>query len=78
MQYFGRIGELPVGSFRAELHDVVGGEAHMIGIHSSTGERAGKRLEEHTVLVIHLRDGKVAECWEHYEDSRPVDDFFGS
>jgi ketosteroid isomerase-like protein len=77
-QYFGQIGELTNGTFRAEMHDVVAGAEHAVGIHTSTGEREGRRLNEHTVLVFHLRDGKVAEAWEHYEDSRRVDDFFGS
>ena len=75
--YFGQIGELTGGSFRAEVHDVVGGETHTVGVHTSTGEREGKRLSERTVLLFHLRDGKVAECWEHYEDSRRLDEFFG-
>jgi ketosteroid isomerase-like protein len=56
---------------------VVGGEEHTLGIHTSSGERDGKRLDEHTVLVFHMRDGTVAECWEHYEDTRRVDAFFG-
>jgi ketosteroid isomerase-like protein len=75
--YFGRIGELTGGTLRAELHDVVGGETHTVGVQTTTGERDGKRLSEHTVLLFHLRDGKIAECWEHYEDSRHLDDFWG-
>src|SRR5215216_858560 len=76
-QYFGEIGQLTSGSFRAEVHGVVGDEEHTAGIHTSTGERDGRRLSEHTVLVFHLRDGKIAEGWEHYEDSRRVDEFWG-
>jgi ketosteroid isomerase-like protein len=76
-QYFGQLSRLTNGSFRAELHDVLGGTAHTIGIHTSRGERAGRELAEPTVLVFHLRDGTIAACWEHYADSRRVDEFFG-
>lgn len=75
--YFGQLGERSGGTFRAELHDVVGGDTHTVGVHTSTGEREGKRLSERTMLLFHLRDGKVTEAWEHYEDSGRVDEFFG-
>jgi ketosteroid isomerase-like protein len=29
------------------------------------------------VLLFHMRDGKVAEAWEHYEDSQAWDEFWG-
>jgi hypothetical protein len=48
-----------------------------VGLHTATGERQGRRLSEHQALVFHLRDGTVAEAWEHSEDSRRVDDFLG-
>ncbi len=74
--YFGQLAERSGGTFRAELHDVVGGETHTVGVHTSTGEREGRRLSEPTLLLFHLRDGQIVEGWEHYEDSRRVDDFF--
>ena len=76
--FFGQLGELTGGTFRAELHDVIAGEEHAVGLHTSTGERDGRRLSVHAVLVFHLRDGTVVEAWEHYDDSRAVDEFLGS
>ena len=75
--YFGQIGQLTNGTFRAEVHDVVGDDEHVVGIHTSPGQRDGRTLSQHTALIFHMRDGKVAEAWEHYEDSRAVDEFFG-
>jgi uncharacterized protein len=76
--YFGTLAELTNGTFRAELHDVIASDEHVVGLHTATGERQGRRLSEHEALVFHLRDGKVVEAWEHYEDSRAVDDFLGA
>ena len=78
LAYFGQLGELTGGTFRAELHDVIASEEHVVGLHTATGEQQGRRLSEHEALVFHLRDGKVVEAWEHYEDSRRVDEFLGS
>ncbi len=76
--YFGQLGELTGGTFRAELHDVIASDEHVVGLHTSTGERQGRRVSEHEALVFHLRDGRVVEVWEHYEDSRTMDEFLGS
>lgn len=73
--YFGQLGELSGGTFRAELHDVIANDEHVVGLHTSTGERGGRRLSAHTALVFHMRDGKVAECWEHQEDQAAFDEF---
>jgi ketosteroid isomerase-like protein len=74
--YFGQLGELSSGTFRAELPDVVASDEHVVGLHTSTGQRSGRTLNQHEALVFHLRDGKVAEAWEHYEDSQSWDDFW--
>ena len=52
---------------------LVGG--HVVGPRTATGERDGGTLRVQTVLVFHLRDGKVAKCWEHQEDQAAFDDF---
>jgi uncharacterized protein len=74
--YFGRTMELTDGTFRVELHDVVANDDHAVGLHVATGQRAGKTLEDHQVLVFHLRDGKVTEVWQLFEDLYANDDFF--
>ena len=78
LAYFGQLGELTNGTFRAELHDVIASDEHVVGLHTNTAERQGRRLNEHVALVFHMRDGKVVEAWEHYEDSRTMDEFLGS
>jgi len=75
--YFGRLAELSGGTFRAELHDVVSGEAHTVGVHTSVAEREGRRLNERTLLLLHMHDGTILEGWEYYENPSRVDAFFG-
>jgi ketosteroid isomerase-like protein len=75
LAYFGQLGELSGGSLRAELHDVLADDDHVVGLHTAIGQREGQSLNLHAVLVFHLRDGKVAEAWEHYGDQQAFDDF---
>jgi ketosteroid isomerase-like protein len=74
--YFGQAMELTGGTFQAELHDVVANDDHTVGLHIARGQRNGKSLEDHHVLVFHFRDGQIAEVWQLFEDLYANDDFF--
>jgi uncharacterized protein len=74
--FFARTMELTAGSFRAEPHDVIAGDQHVVGLHLVRAERQGRTLADRQVLVAHVRDGKIAEVWEHVEDQYAFDEFF--
>jgi ketosteroid isomerase-like protein len=73
---FARIAELTSGTFRAELHDVVANDEHAVALYVTRGEREGRTLENRTVLVTHVRNGKIAEAWLVGEDQYAADEFF--
>jgi ketosteroid isomerase-like protein len=74
--FFARTMELTAGSFRAEPHDVIAGDQHVVGLHLARAERQGRTLADRQVLVAHVRDGKIAEVWEHVGDQYAFDAFF--
>ena len=74
--FFGTLGERSGGTFRASLHDVVANDDHVVGLHSSDGERDGREARSQTVLVFHIRDGRIAETWSHHYDQREFDEFW--
>jgi uncharacterized protein len=76
IQLFTRIFELTGGTFSSELHDVLANEDHAVALHTFRGERAGKQLNDKTVLTYHFRDGKVSEVWGQQFDQYAVDEFF--
>jgi hypothetical protein len=55
---FGRAFELTGGTLHLELHDVIANDEHAVALYTARGERAGRRLEDRTVQVWHIRDGK--------------------
>src|SRR3954463_5035770 len=69
LAYFGRIGQETDGTFQAERQDLAaddGGRGG--GIHRSTGDRNGKHLDVSDCIVFQLKDGRITDGREHFED----------
>ena len=76
MSYFGELGARSQGSFRANLEDVVGGEKYTVGIQQTQAQGNGKTIDLATVITFVVRDGKIVEGREFFEDTAKVDDFW--
>ena len=57
-----------------EIHDSLASDDHAIILARERFERDGKQVEARRVLVYHVRDGKLAECWIYDDDQRAVDE----
>jgi ketosteroid isomerase-like protein len=76
LAYFGELGARTQGHFQANVQDIVGGEKHTVAIQQTHGEANGKTLDMGTVITFVVRDGKIAEGREFFEDSAKADDFW--
>lgn len=76
MSYFGELGARSQGSFQANLEDVVGGEKYTVGIQQTQAQGNGKTLNMATVITFVVRDGKIVEGREFFEDTAKADDFW--
>ena len=77
LEYFGKIGAETGGTFRAELKDMTADEAgHVVGIQRSSGDRNGKHLDVDNCIVFQLKDGRVTDGREHFEDLYAWDEFW--
>jgi len=76
LEFFGRAFELTGGTLRLEMHDVIANDEHAVALFTARAERAGRRLEDHTVQVSHVRDGKVTEVWLQPGDLYAGDEFW--
>lgn len=74
--FLGKLGEMTGGTFKIEIHDVLGSDEHVVALMRQTGEREGKRLDGQFANVFHIRDGKVAEFWGQPFDLYAVDEFW--
>jgi uncharacterized protein len=73
----GRLGELTGGTLRGEVHDVLASDDHAVVLQTTRGERAGRApLQDREAIVLHVREGRIVEVWEHPGDLRAMDEFF--
>jgi ketosteroid isomerase-like protein len=64
------------GTFRVEIHDVLGNDEHAVALGTVTAERNGKSITDRYTHVVHIQDGKVTESWIFNEDPTAVDEFW--
>ena len=76
LSYFGELGARSQGSFQADVKDVVGGENYTVGIQQSRAESNGKKMDLATVITFVVREGKITEGREYFEDTSKSDDFW--
>ena len=76
LAFFGRLGQETNGTFRATLeHMAEDDDGVVVGIQTSTGERNGKQLDVGNCIVFELKDGRITDGREHFEDLYAWDKF---
>ena len=77
LAYFGQLAQKTGGTFRAKLERLTAaGEDRVVGIQRSTAERDGKHLDVADCIVFQLKDGRVTDGREHFEDLYAWDEFW--
>jgi uncharacterized protein len=74
--YNRRIFELSGGTYENEVHDILAGDQHGVILQRNRARREGRSLDVREVLVMHLREGKIVEVWEMYDDQQAYDEFW--
>ena len=77
LEYFGKLAQETGGTFRAELqHLAADGDSRVVGIQRSTADRGGKHLDVADCIVFELKDGRVTDGREHFENLYAWDEFW--
>lgn len=50
-------------AFTSEIHDVLANDRHAIALTHVHGSRADRTLDDITVHVVHVIDGRITEAW---------------
>jgi hypothetical protein len=58
------------------LHDLVGGENHIVMLDHVTAERNGRKLDQSRVVISHVEDGVTTDVWLVVEDEYDFDEFW--
>ena len=76
LAFFGELGARTQGQFQANLKDVIGGENYTVAIQQTQATSGGKTLDVATVITYAIRDGKITEGREYFEDTGKFDAFW--
>lgn len=71
-----KVRELTGGTLTIEVHDVLGSDAHAIGIYTMRVQCPDRSLEWRHVNIYHIRDGKIVEVWQNPFEQEAFDEFF--
>ncbi|GAA2499188.1 nuclear transport factor 2 family protein [Terrabacter carboxydivorans] len=77
LSFFGELMTRSEGSLVVTLDDVVGGDNHSVGLNRVHATRGTNTLDQHGVIVFTVRDGRVTEAREFFEDTTRNDEFWG-
>lgn len=66
------------GTLTRELHDALGTDDHAVQLLTLGAEIGGRRHAWRAAVVMHARDGKIAEAWATIEDQYALDEFLNS
>ncbi len=74
---FGRyVGETG-GTFKAELRYVYADDdGRVVALHHNSGERGGKQLDVDCCIVFELKDGRITDGREYFQDLYAWDEFW--
>lgn len=70
---FGRMAEQGYGFTLDEIHDIVGGDDHVIALVRVTARGPSESASTKGIWVMHVRDGKASEFWGYNEDQAAID-----
>jgi uncharacterized protein len=73
---FQKVAEMTGGTFKVDLHALLADDEHVVALTRASGEREGMTLDDNTVQVFHVKDGKVTESWLHPGDAEAADKFW--
>jgi len=61
-----------------ENHDILASDDHAVVLNKVRGTRGGQTLEQQQVVVMHIKDGKIAEVWLQFSDQQGMDEMASS
>jgi ketosteroid isomerase-like protein len=64
------------GTFKVEVHDILGSDDHAVALGTASAERNGKSISQPYAHVCHFRDGKLTEAWILDTDQYTTDEFY--
>jgi ketosteroid isomerase-like protein len=76
LSFFGQLMSQSGGTLKVMLDDVVGGDDHTVAMSRNQAARDTRTLDQQAVIVFTLRDGRVTEARQFFDDTALNDAFW--
>jgi len=76
LSFFGELMTRSGGNLVVTLDDVVGGDNVTVALNTNQATRDTNTLEQNAVVVFQLRDGRVTEARQFFDDTARNDEFW--
>lgn len=76
LSFFGELMSRSEGTLKVTLDDVVGGDHHSVALSRNQAIRGGQTLQQEAVVVFQLRDARVSEARQYFDDTARNDAFW--
>ena len=76
LRLFTQLGSETERSVHMTIHDIVGGDQHVVGLHRVTAARAGRALDINGTATCHVENRKIIEIWLNWQSQRAFDEFW--
>jgi uncharacterized protein len=73
---FARTAAETNGTLTFDLHDIVGGENHVVMLDRQTGARGERTIDQSRVVIAHVENGVTTDVWLVVEDEYDFDEFW--
>lgn len=74
--YFGEMGTRSGGSLKVTVQEIIGGENRTVALQHTEAENNGKNMDADGALAFQIRDGKISEVREFFDDTAKGDAFW--
>jgi ketosteroid isomerase-like protein len=56
-----------------DTHDILANDEHAVVLNNVRASIRGQMLEQRQIVVLHIKDGKIAEAWLQFSEQQAMD-----
>lgn len=76
LAYFGELGTRSGGNLKVTIEEIIGGETNTVAVQHTSAENGGRALDQDGAIAFRVRDGKITEGREFFQDTAKGDAFW--
>ena len=76
LECFAKMFKSTDGTYRPEVLDILANDKHVAAYLHATAQRNGNTLDQDYVFMFHIRDSKITEVWEFWNDGPAWEEFW--